>query len=233
MDDWRTFARQMASMARDLLAQESLDDTLERITASATELVEGCDAAGILILRGKRVQSLAPTDELVVKSDGLQERLSEGPCFDAARPSSAERTFRIVDFGGGTDAARRWPAYVPEARKLGIGSMMGILLYTEDEELGALDLYSHRPGAFTEASETAGWLLASHAAVAFSSARTHAQLQQAIDTRHLIGEAMGILMGSHHLTERQAFDALRRYSQDRNVKLREVARQVCEKGRLP
>ncbi len=43
---------------------------------------------------------------------------------------------------------------------------------------------------------------------------------------------MGILMGSHHLTEDQAFDVLKRYSQDNNVKLREVARQVCEKGTL-
>ncbi len=69
---------------------------------------------------------------------------------------------------------------------------MGFLLFTEDEDLGALNLYSRRPGAFTEASELAGWLLASHAAVAFSSARTHAQMERAVATRHVIGEAMGI-----------------------------------------
>ncbi|MGV9247818.1 GAF and ANTAR domain-containing protein [Streptomyces sp. NPDC003710] len=226
--DWRAFAQQMATMARDLLAQESVNATLGRITASATGLVQGCDAAGILVLRGNQVQSLAPTDQLVVDSDQLQQRLREGPCFDAARSSVGERVFRIADFSG----ERRWPAYVPEARKLGLGSMMGFLLFTEDEDLGALNLYSRTPGAFSEASETAGWLLASHAAVAFSSARTHAQLQQAIATRHVIGEAMGILMGSHHLTEEQAFDVLRRYSQQHNVKLREVARHVCEQGSL-
>lgn len=230
MDDWRGFAQQMASLARDLLSQESVKDTLERITSSATELVEGCDAAGILILRGDQVQSLAPTDQVVVDSDELQGRVGEGPCFDAARTSMGERQFRIADF---TAEARRWPRYVPEARKLNLGSMMGFLLFTEDEDLGALNLYSYRPGAFGQADETAGWLLASHAAVAFSSARTHAQLQEAIGTRHAIGEAMGILMGRHRLTEDQAFGALRRYSQDHNVKLRDVARQVCEQGALP
>ncbi|MET8568832.1 GAF and ANTAR domain-containing protein [Streptomyces sp. NPDC004783] len=228
--DWRLFAQEMASLARDLLAQESVNDTLKRITSSATELVEGCDAAGILVLRGRRVQSLAPTEQLVVDSDRLQERVGEGPCFDAARTSEGARQFRIADF---TAEARRWPRYVPEARALGLGSMMGILLFTEDEDLGALNFYSRRPGAFTEASETAGWLLASHAAVAFSSARTQAQLEEAIGTRHIVGEAMGILMGSHRLTEDQAFAALRRYSQDHNVKLRDVARQVCERGGLP
>ncbi|MEU4037927.1 GAF and ANTAR domain-containing protein [Streptomyces collinus] len=227
--DWRTFAQQMATMARDLLAQDSVRATLERITSSAVELVEGCDAAGVLILRGKRVESLAPTDQLVVDSDKLQERLQEGPCFDAARTQEGERVFRITDFEA---PSSRWPAYVPQARKLGLGSMMGFLLFTEDEDLGALNVYSHDAGAFSEISETAGWLLASHAAVAFSSARSHAQLEQAVSTRHIIGEAMGILMGSRHLTEEQAFDVLRRYSQEHNVKLREVARQVCEQGSL-
>ncbi|MFG3101925.1 GAF and ANTAR domain-containing protein [Streptomyces sp. NPDC048182] len=227
--DWEEFARQMADMARVLLAQDSVDATLERITSFATRLVEGCDAAGVLILRGKEVESLAPTDQLVIDSDRLQGRLQEGPCFDAARPQRPERVFRIADF---TDEQQRWPAYAPPARELGLGSMMGFLLYTEDEELGALNLYSRRPGAFTDNSETAGWLLASHAAVAFAGARSHAQMLQAVDTRHVIGEAMGILMGGHHLTEQQAFDVLRRYSQDRNIKLRDVARQVCEKGAL-
>ncbi|MGW2046506.1 GAF and ANTAR domain-containing protein [Streptomyces sp. NPDC001858] len=227
--DWGRFAEQLASMARDLLAQDSVEATLQRITASATELVHGCDAAGILMLHDSKVTTLAPTHQLVIDSDRLQERLGEGPCFDAARSGQGERVFRIADLTG---EHQRWPAYAPEARRLGVGSMMGFLLFTDDEDLGALNLYSRRPGAFSEASELAGWLLASHAAVAFSSARTHAQLEQAVATRHVIGEAMGIIMGSHHLTEEEAFDVLRRYSQANNIKLREVARRVCEEGTL-
>ncbi|MGJ5830680.1 GAF and ANTAR domain-containing protein [Streptomyces ossamyceticus] len=219
----------MATMARDLLAQESVKGTLERITASATELVDGCDAAGILVLHDSKVETLAPTHDLVTECDALQQQLGEGPCFDAARSSEGERVFRIADL---TVEQQRWPAFAPEARALGVGSMMGFLLFTDDEEFGALNLYSRRPGAFTEASELAGWLLASHAAIAFSSARTHAQMEQAVATRHVIGEAMGILMGSRHLTEEEAFDVLRRYSQESNVKLREIARRVCEQGSL-
>jgi AmiR/NasT family two-component response regulator len=57
-------------------------------------------------------------------------------------------------------------------------------------------------------------------------------MEQAVATRHIIGEAMGILMGSRHLTEKQAFDVPRRYSQEKNIKLREVARLICEHGTL-
>ncbi|RSO22466.1 antitermination regulator [Streptomyces sp. WAC 06725] len=219
----------MASMARDLLAQDSVATTLERITASATELVDGCDAAGILVLHGTKVETLAPTHELVIDSHRLQEHLGEGPCFDAARSSRGERVFRIADLTG---EQQRWPAYAPLAHKLGVGSMMGFLLFTGDKDLGALNLYSREPGAFTATSEMAGLLLASHAAVAFSSARTHAQMERAAATRHTIGEAMGILMGAHHLTEDQAFAVLRRYSQEKNIKLHKVARRVCEQGTL-
>ncbi|MGW3124026.1 GAF and ANTAR domain-containing protein [Streptomyces sp. NPDC001107] len=219
----------MASLARDLLAQDSVTATLERITASATELVDGCDAAGILVLHDTKVETLAPTHELVTDSDLLQQQLGEGPCFDTAHSSEGERVFRIADL---TTEHQRWPAFAPEARALGVGSMMGFLLFTDDEDFGALNFYSRKPGAFSEASELAGWLLASHAAVAFSSARTHAQMEQAVATRHVIGEAMGILMGSRRLTEEEAFDVLRRYSQKSNIKLREIARLVCEQGSL-
>lgn len=225
--DWRRFALQMASMARDLLAQDSVDATLRQISASAVDLVDGCDAAGILVIRGGAVETLAATAQLVVDSDRLQEQLGEGPCFDAARKSEGERVFRIADI---TLEQPRWPAYAPRAQALGVGSMMGFLLFTEDEDLGALNLYSSRTGAFTEASEVAGWLLASHAAVALSSARDHAQLKEAMGTRHTIGEAMGILMGRHHIAEDAAFDVLRRFSQENNMKLRDVARRVCEEG---
>ncbi|GGO58612.1 transcription antitermination regulator [Streptomyces daqingensis] len=227
--DWEVFAGRMGSMARDLLHQDSVDTTLERITGSATEIIDGCDAAGILVRAGARVHTLAPTDGLVVLSHDLQERLREGPCFDAAKPGNTDRVYRIEDLTANQD---RWPRYAPEGSELGIGSMMGFLLYTENEELGALNLYSRSPGSFTTDSENAGMLLASHAAVAFSSARNAEQLHRALNTRHTIGEAMGMLIERHGLSQNDAFDVLRRLSQERNTKLHEVARKVCETGSI-
>ncbi|WP_119290618.1 GAF and ANTAR domain-containing protein [Streptomyces sp. YIM 130001] len=225
--DWEGFATQMGTMSRDLLAQDSVDATLERITESAVEIVVGCDAAGILVVQGNRVQSLAPTDALVVRSDELQGRRGEGPNFDAARHRGEERVFRIEDLTAYQD---RWPLYVDAAREFGIGSMMGFLLYTDDQELGALNLYARGPSAFTRDSETAGLLLASHAAVALSSARNADQLHQALTSRHAIGEAMGIIRERYKLPPDEAFRVMRRLSQERNIKLRDIAQQICETG---
>ena len=111
--------------------------------------------------------------------------------------------------------------------------LRGFLLFTEEDKLGALNLYSERAGAFTERSEQVGWLLASHAAVAFASARTDAQLQEAMATRQDIAEAMGILMERYKVTERQAFAMLVKASQNRNIKLREIARAITQTGEIP
>ncbi|MFF8594655.1 GAF and ANTAR domain-containing protein [Streptomyces sp. NPDC015220] len=225
--DWREFAEQMAELARRLLAQGSPQATLDGVVAAAVQLIDGCEASGILAVRRGRAVSLAVSGDMVAESDRLQGELNEGPCFDAARRVNDDRIFRIADMSKPQPA---WPRYAPAARDLGIGSMMGFLLYTEDDDFGALNCYSSRPGAFTPESETAGWLLASHAAVAVSSARTVDQLEHALETRHAIGEAMGMLRERHRLSEDDAFAVLRRISQHHNIKLRDVAQNIRDKA---
>ncbi|EST36927.1 hypothetical protein N566_15865 [Streptomycetaceae bacterium MP113-05] len=226
---WGAFATDLAEMARTLVVQETVQDTLDLIVDNAVRLVDGCDYAGVLTVEGgRKVRSLASTDKLVRESDAAQQRYGEGPCFDAALRFN--EIYRIVDM---TTRVDRWPRFAPHARKLGMGSMMGILLYTEDDNLGALNMYSTEQRKFTERSERAGWLLASHAAVALSSARSHAQLATALESRSDIGEALGIVMERYKVSENEAFAVLRKSSQDHNVKLRDVARQVATTGEIP
>lgn len=217
----------LARMARDLLSQDSLQDTLDRVVSYARKL-EGCDRAGITVVRRDSVHTLARSDEVVVTSDRVQDELKEGPCFDAAR--RGEESYLIPDMAADAD---RWPRYGPRAEKLNIHSMLSFRLFTDAETLGALNLFSSRTGAFGDRSEQVGWLLASHAAVAFSSARSDAHLHTAISSRQDIGVAIGILMERHRLSADEAFSVLSRASQESNTKLRDVARRVAETGDEP
>jgi hypothetical protein len=113
--------------------------------------------------------------------------------------------------------AERWSRYGPHALRLGIRTMLGFKLLTEEEILGALNLYSSRPEALTERSEQMGWLLASHAAVAFSSGRSDANLHGAISSRQDIGIAIGILMERRKLTADEAFTVLSQASMHSNT----------------
>jgi transcriptional regulator with GAF, ATPase, and Fis domain len=225
---WEKFAVALADMARDLLAQDSVQATLDRIVDHATVLINGCDESGILTVRRGEVSALAATSDVVRMADRIQQDLQEGPCFDAV--TERQQLYAIEDL---RRPHEKWSRLAPELRKLGMGSMMGFLLFTDEDALGALNVYSRRPNMFDETAQQAGWILASHAAVAFSAARTHAQLGDALETRHEIGEAMGILMERHGLSEENAFGVLKKASQDHNIKLREIARKVCETGERP
>lgn len=52
------------------------------------------------------------------------------------------------------------------------------------------------------------------------------QLLQAIETRDLIGQAKGVLMGRYHIDADEAFERLVAESQRRSVRLTTVARRV-------
>lgn len=212
----------LADMARDLLAQETVQDTLDRIATYAVELVDGCEHAGILVLRaGQRIETAAATSDLVRELDAAQQETTEGPCFEALQHSLPVQ--RIVDMAA---CGEQWPDFAPRATELGIGSMIGLLLYTDEGGLGALDLYSSQREAFTERSERIGWLLASHAAVIYAAARTRAQMETAMESRKDIGEALGLVMATYHLEEDRALKLLKQVSQDRNVKLRDLAQAI-------
>jgi transcriptional regulator with GAF, ATPase, and Fis domain len=221
-------ATKLAHMARDLLAQNSLQQTLDRIVKYSVELVHGCDMAGIMVVHRGHVVTLAASDEQARVSDRIQGEVREGPCFDAVRTGT--ESYLIQDMQA--DVAR-WPRYGPHARELGIGGMLGFKLFTDEGTLGALNMYSRRPHMLTERSEQVGWLLASHAAVAFASARSDADLHLAVESRQDIGMALGILIERYKLTPAEAFARLSQSSQDHNVKLRKLARQIVETGETP
>lgn len=65
------------------------------------------------------------------------------------------------------------------------------------------------------------------------AAEREAGLVQALASHRLIGQAVGILVERHRLLPGQAFDKLRRASQNRNLKLRDLAARVIETGADP
>lgn len=95
--EWQEFVERMAVLARDLLSKDSVQETLDAIASSAVELVEGCEAAGILAVRKGRAVTLSACGDMVEESDRRQGILGEGPCYDLARQDGSERTYRIAD----------------------------------------------------------------------------------------------------------------------------------------
>lgn len=98
--------------------------------------------------------------------------------------------------------------------------------------MGTLSLYACGPAAFDLGSERAAAVLATHAALALSSHRVAANLGQALESRDVIGQGVGILMERHKVTPGAAFEMLASVSQHHNVKLRFVAAHLVDTGEL-
>ena len=71
-------------------------------------------------------------------------------------------------------------------------------------------------------------LFATHAAIALGRSRYENQLNDAIGTRKVIGQAIGIVMERYGISEDRAFHFLARASSTSNVKLRDVAQEIVQ-----
>ena len=125
----------------------------------------------------------------------------EGPCLEAAYK---HRTVRVPDMAHET----RWPLFSSRAAEAGARGMLSIQLWVEGDDLGALNLYSYEANAFTDESENIGLLVASHASVAFAETEKNRQLNEAVASRDVIGQAKGILMERHKITGEEALSLI-------------------------
>jgi transcriptional regulator with GAF, ATPase, and Fis domain len=216
----------LAALARSLAAEADLEGVLSSVLTASLTHIEGAEYAGITAFSRHGASTPVATDELVLVIDQLQYATGEGPCLSAA--ADHEAAVLVDDL----TADARWPVFSDGAVSHGIASMLSLHLYTARDTIGALNVYAHRPHAFTADSVHTGVLLAAHSAAAIAAATTTRDLRRALDSRDVIGQAKGILMERFKITSADAFDMLITASQDFNRKLRDVAAEVTETGVL-
>lgn len=210
-------AERLSEIARLFLTEENQTATLAKITEVAVELIDGCESAGIDIIEDGKIFAVAATSHLASLIDDIQVEVGEGPCLSALREKEVVST-------GNLEQESRWPNFARRAyEETGIRSIMGFRLFADEDTMGALDLYSSLPDAFGPDTETLGSVLTTQASVALSTSRTREGLREALATRDIIGQAKGILMERNGIGAEAAFDILRKASQRRNTKLRQVA----------
>lgn len=219
---------QFAGIARSLRSQADEVQTLQRAIDVALDVIDGCDYAAIALVRNRnRIETPAATDDIARRGNQLQHELDEGPCLDIQRGENVVSSPDLL-------AEHRWSRWAPRVvDELGVRSLLCFELFTTNESLGALSLYSHRPDAFDTLDHATGLAFAAHIAVALASRRDIDGHNRAMVNRIVIGQAEGILMERYGLTADQAFTFLKRVSQDSNSKLAEVAIELVRSRLTP
>lgn len=205
-----------SQMALELHGEPDAESTVQRI-AEYARIAVGCDDAGIMLVHArKQIETAAATSSRVVESHDLQIVHDEGPCLDAI---DGDGVYLVDD----TATDPRWLKWGPAVHDIGLMSAVSVRLETRDRRYGSLNLYSGQTGAFDQDDIAVATIFTRHASVALAAAHNEDGLQVAIDARKLIGQAQGILMERFDIDDDRAFTFMRRQSQDRNEKLRDIA----------
>ena len=219
------------SMSEDiggvLESMEQLSDYLERVVHSVRRHVEGCDEVGITILTNDRPHTAAYSTVQTLEIDAVQYALDEGPCLDAARTGEEQVVGDLCDDDG------RWPNFTRAVRQDGMRSTYAVPLRSGDQVVGALNLYAWERDAFDGFDAALVRVAASRCADAVVALlqldgmrRLAGQLEQAMASRAVIEQAKGVIMALRGVPEHEAFEILRKTSQDHNVKVRVLAERV-------
>jgi len=217
----------IGTLARALHVEDArLQPTLDAITSHAAAAHPAAKDAGLILLKGGKLIPQATTGKAPQLLDIKQQETGRGPCIEAAR----QQTLICLN-----DLRQdpRWPEFSAEAQAYGVSSMLCAPLWVSERALGALTLYAPQPAAFSAHDERIIELFATLAALALAEAQRTDHLKAALANRDVIGQAKGIIMERYKIKPDAAFSTLTRISQDRNIKLHEVARQVVETGELP
>jgi transcriptional regulator with GAF, ATPase, and Fis domain len=219
-------ASRLAEMALDMTEQPDVPRTLQRVASHAHTSLGGAAAGVLLITDDQAPEPAASTDGLAQRADLLQVSSGAGPgLFEGG----AEDVRVVSD----TRTDGRWPSWGAAVAAFGWHSVLSVRLFTPTRPLGALTVYADEPDAFSaEARDLAG-VFGRHASIAVMGALSAQSLRTAVRSRHLIGQAQGILMQRFEVDADRAFTVLRRYSQDKNIKLRLVAEHVIAHHQLP
>ena len=210
-------------------------DLLRHMAEFAARAIPGVDGAGVTVIEMKEgtphVKAWSVTSPFVADIDKLQyTQIGEGPCI------TCMQTQRPAVSGSlGSDS--RWPRFGGGVARMGVHSALALPMVIDGQLVGAINTYAHERDAFGAHAVELGSQFAAPAAVSVHNAqlldraqeRTK-QLQNALGTRAVIDQAIGIIRARTGVGANAAFDRLVRISQADNVKLHVVAERLVDEA---
>ena len=217
---------EIAQLGAILLGDQTMDAVLEKVVEIGRRAIPSASSASVTIVRRDTLRTTHATAREAYVLDQTQFDAGAGPVLDAIKTGERVVSAREAD----VDV---WTHFCNRAEQLGIVGSMSTPVIAAGITYGSLNVYTREPEDFSTADIELAGLLADQASVVvanatalFEAALLHEQLQAALESRQLIGEAKGILIERERCTRDEAFDLLRRASQRENRKIRDIAEEI-------
>lgn len=231
--------RDVAETAREARAAERRQATKVRDEATAAGLAERRDTLLAAAFAGiaEHLQQAETPDDLLTRVAEAAVTIMTGASRARVTPEDATPDQTTADVTG---IDMNGPDGTGETLEVVLSFPFTTTSPTEPESRTAtLEVFADEPGGFDQAAEDIGLILAAHATLAARTVGERVRLEQLVQqlekallSRDVIGQAKGTLMERLKTTPDDAFDILKRSSQRLNIKLREVARTLTETGQV-
>ncbi len=203
--------------------------------ATASRLCDVCmnvtfmTGAGIMLMSGELpLGSACTTGEVSALIEDLQYTLGEGPCVDAYRLDRPVLEPDLAD-----PKVERWPAFAGPAVTAGVRAVFGFPVSVGAVRLGALNLYSDRPGRLTDDQHADALVIAEVAAEAVlamqaggSGGVLAAALEEGSNFQYVVHQAAGMVSVQLGVSVAQSLLRLRAYAYANERVVADVATDV-------
>ena len=217
-------ARTFAMLAGSLVEDYDIVDLLERLAEACVRLL-GVTAA-VLLLNDQQggLTVVASSSEETRLQEIFQLQNDQGPCLECVRTGTA-----VVS--GDLDADRsRWPLFASFAVEAGFRSVAALPMRLREQTIGGLNLFYDHAVPVTPDDQRLAQALADVATTGILQQRTVQRssllaehLQRALCSRVVIEQAKGVLAERNKMSMEVAFDSLRLYARDQDLKLTDLA----------
>jgi hypothetical protein len=211
------------------IADASEPRSMNQLVALATRQVRACSGAGAGLWRNGELVMLVASHPDLPELIATQLRAGRGPVLTALTEGSPAVCADTLE-------ETRWPEYASAALRCGVRCSV-TLASRPGPEAVTLSLYGARPRLLESSQRDLAELLLAFGDTVVGNAadygdaqRTAQQLRAAAESRALVDQAKGMLMHALGCSADEALRWMRRTSQERNIRVADVATKVISCG---
>jgi GAF domain-containing protein len=203
-----------------------VEDALHEIVHTMHAMF-GVDGAGLMLSDAEQhLRSVAASDDRLAHLEEIQIQHAEGPCIAA---------FEDKELVGVEDLEQdqRWPRFSEAAVSRKVRAVLASPLPYNQDAVGVLAVVSEQSRPWSPEGELALLAFTDLAALLIASmmqsqekSELALQLQGALDSRRIIEQAKGVLMGRHGIPARVAFEQLRAQARAERRKVAAICAEV-------
>jgi GAF domain-containing protein len=225
--------RAMDELGKLRFGEMRVEDAMHQIVQT-THAIFDVDGAGLMLADvDHHLLNAAVSDERMRHLEELQVRHHEGPCITAFEDKELIRAEDLTQ-------EQRWPSFSKHAAIRGIRAVLASPIPYNQDAVGVVAVASEDRHPWSAEAELALLAFTDLAALLIASmlmgeqqTELAAQLQSALNSRAIIEQAKGVLIGQQGLTAHAAYAQLRARARAERRKLAIVSAEVVRDAIRP